>query len=103
MTHSGQIVKVYCVAKVPMFFQLDSPITALFPTIYTLWCHPYLLYTFTTRVPVVSKLTSGANLMLPGLVLKEPMTLYTFGKLAKGMPVSVNTEENKVRIFIFTF
>lgn len=95
--HSGQIGKVYCVAKVAMFFQMDSmQTTALFPTIYTLWHYPCLLRTFTTRAPVVSKLAGGADLMLPGLVLKEPLTLYTFGKLPKGMPVSVNTDDNKV-------
>lgn len=98
VTHGGYICKVYCVAKVPMFFQLDSShkTIMLFPTIYTLWHHPYLLSTFTTRALVISKLAGGADLMLPGLVLKAPLTLYTFGKLPKGTPVSINTEDNKV-------
>lgn len=100
VTHSGQIGRIYCVAKIPMFFQLDS-YNVLFPTIYTLWHHPYLINTFTTHTPVISKLAGGADLMLPGLVQKEPVTLYSFGKLPKGSPVSINTEENKVRIFIF--
>lgn len=102
VTHSGHVGKVYCVAKIPMFFQLDSHDTLLFPTIYTLWHHPYLLNTFTTHPPVVSKFVGGADLMLPGLVLKEPVTLYSFGKLPKGTPVSINTEENKVWIFIIS-
>lgn len=96
VTHSGHMAKIYCVTKIPMFFQLDLQTTVLFPTIYTLWHHPCLLNTFTTRMPVVPKLAGGADLMLPGLVLREPLTFYTFGKLAKGTPVSVNTEENKV-------
>lgn len=100
LTHNGHIGKVYCVAKIPMFFQLDSYDTLLFPTIYTLWHHPYLLNAFTTHTPVVSKLVGGADLMLPGLILKEPVTLYSFGKLPKGTPVLINTEENKVWIFI---
>lgn len=99
VTYSGHVGKIYCVAKIPMFFQLDS-YTLLFPTIYTLWHHPYLLNAFTTHTPVVSKLVSGADLMLPGLILKEPVTLYSFGKLSKGTPVLINTEENKVWIFI---
>ena len=97
VTHSGHVSKVYCVAKIPMFFQLDSYDTLLFPTIYTLWHHPYLLNTFTTHTPVISKLVGGADLMLPGLILKGPVTLYSFGKLPKGTPVSINTEENKVQ------
>lgn len=96
VTHGGHMAKLYCVAKIPMFFQLDSQNTVLFPTIFTLWHHPCLLTTFTTRMPVVHKLAGGADLMLPGLILKEPITFYTFGKLCKGSPVSVNTEENKV-------
>lgn len=100
VTHNGQIGKIYCVAKIPMFFQLDS-YNMLFPTIYTLWHHPALINTFTIHPAVLSKLAGGADLMLPGLVLKEPVTLYSFGKLPKGSPVSINTEDNKVWIFIF--
>lgn len=100
LTHNGHVGKVYCVAKIPMFFQLDSYDIVLFPTIYTLWHHPYLLNTFTTHTPVISKLVGGADLMLPGLILKEPVTLYTFGKLRKGTPVSINTEENKAAIAV---
>lgn len=95
ITHNGQIGKIYCVAKIPMFFQLDS-YNLLFPTIYTLWHHPALINTFTMHSAVLSKLAGGADLMLPGLVLKEPVTLYSFGKLPKGSPVSINTEDNKV-------
>ncbi|EFN76796.1 eukaryotic translation initiation factor 2D [Harpegnathos saltator] len=100
VTYSGHMAKIYCVAKIPMFFQLDLKTTILFPTIYTLWHHPCLLDTFTTRMPVVSKLAGGADLMLPGLVLKEPLTLYTFGKLSKGTPVSVNTDDNKASVAV---
>ncbi|CAL1688322.1 unnamed protein product [Lasius platythorax] len=99
VTHSGQIGRIYCVAKIPMFFQLDS-YNVLFPTIYTLWHHPYLINTFTTHTPVISKLAGGADLMLPGLVQKEPVTLYSFGKLPKGSPVSINTEENKATVAV---
>ncbi|XP_070164989.1 eukaryotic translation initiation factor 2D [Polyergus mexicanus] len=99
VTHNGQIGRIYCVAKIPMFFQLDS-YNLLFPTIYTLWHHPYLINTFTMHSAVLSKLAGGADLMLPGLVLKEPITLYTFGKLPKGSPASINTEENKATVAV---
>lgn len=96
VTHNGHLGKIYCVAKIPMFFELESLHQALLPTIYTLWHHPNLLKTFTTYPPVISKLIGGADLMLPGVYLKEPVTLYSFGKLQKGTPVSINTEDNKV-------
>ncbi|XP_012151590.2 eukaryotic translation initiation factor 2D [Megachile rotundata] len=100
VTHSGHSGKVYCVAKVPMFFQMDSMNDMLLPTIYTLWCHPNLLTVFTTHSAVIPKLSGGADLMLPGLIVKEPVTLYTFGKLKKGTPVSVNTKDNKASIAV---
>ncbi|XP_043508917.1 eukaryotic translation initiation factor 2D [Frieseomelitta varia] len=100
VTHSGHSGKVYCVAKVPMFFQLESLHQALLPTIFTLWHYPNLLRTFTTYAPVVSKLASGADLMLPGVIVKEPITLYSFGKLQKGTPVSINTDDNQAPVAI---
>ncbi|XP_006622672.1 eukaryotic translation initiation factor 2D isoform X2 [Apis dorsata] len=99
-THNGHLGKIYCVAKIPMFFELESLHQALLPTIYTLWHHPNLLKTFTTYPPVISKLIGGADLMLPGVYLKEPVTLYSFGKLQKGTPVSINTEDNKAPVAV---
>lgn len=95
-THGGELCKLYCVAKVPMFFHLDQPNLQLFPTIYTLWQHPDLLYYYTTYPPVVSKLANGAHLMLPGVVLNGPTTIKSYGKLEKNTPVAINTDDNKV-------
>ncbi|XP_076178183.1 eukaryotic translation initiation factor 2D isoform X3 [Ptiloglossa arizonensis] len=38
--------------------------------------------------------------MLPGVVVKEPVTLYSFGKLEKGTPVSVDTADNKASVAV---
>ncbi|XP_014603578.1 PREDICTED: eukaryotic translation initiation factor 2D [Polistes canadensis] len=100
VTHNGQLCKLYCVAKIPMFFQLEISLSMFFPTIYTLWYHPHLLYAFTMHIQVLPKLVEGADLMLPGIVVKEPITFYSYGKLEKGTPVSVNTEENKAPVAI---
>ncbi|XP_047350609.1 eukaryotic translation initiation factor 2D isoform X1 [Vespa velutina] len=100
VTHNGQLCKLYCVARIPLFFQLEASSSMFFPTIYTLWHHPHLLHDFTMRIQVLPKLIEGADLMLPGLVVKEPITFYSYGKLAKGTPVSVNTEENKAPIAV---
>lgn len=97
MTHSGAIGKLYCASDVPMFFQLDS---GMYPTIYTLWHHPDLLHSFTTHHGVIQKLASGADLMLPGVVLEGPSSLYAYGKLEKGTPVSVNTVDNKAPVSV---
>lgn len=94
MTHGGAIGKLYCASEVPMFFQLDS---GIYPTVFTLWRHPGLLHTFSTHDGVIQKLASGADLMLPGVVLDGPMSLHAYGKLEKGTPVAVNTVENKVK------
>lgn len=104
VTHTSQLVKLYCSAQVPMFFSLDLdlPVRPLFPTIYTLWHCPKLLPTFTTWPPIMSKLTSGADLMLPGLT-ESKLTLRFFGKFPKGTPTSINTKDNQVKNIIIHF
>ncbi|XP_011300091.1 eukaryotic translation initiation factor 2D [Fopius arisanus] len=100
VTHNEEICKLYCVAKVPIFFELDQPDFPIFPTIFTLWRFPDLLYAFTTHRAVVSKLASGASLMLPGVILDGPPTMSSYGRLKKHTPVSVNTEDNKAPVAV---
>ncbi|XP_066588634.1 eukaryotic translation initiation factor 2D isoform X2 [Prorops nasuta] len=100
ITHNGTIVRLYCVAKIPIFFSPNSPNPYLFPTIYTLWSHPDLLYCFTISSTLESKLASGADLMLPGIILPKPTTFHSYGKMSKGTPVAVNTDENKAPIAV---
>lgn len=101
IAHNGQQCKLFCTAKVPMFFQADYPEPRFFPTIYTLWRYPHLLYSFTTNRAVIPNLAKGAALMLPGVILPGPATLYSFGKMQKGTSVCVNTEDNEVLIHNF--
>ncbi|KAH0541167.1 eukaryotic translation initiation factor 2D [Cotesia glomerata] len=102
VTHSGEICKLYCVAKIPMFFQLDQSQSTvpLFPTIFSLWQYPNLLYTFKTHNAVIPKLASGAGLMLPGVILDGPPTFYSYGKLLKNTPVAVITEDNMAAVAV---
>ncbi|XP_060737840.1 eukaryotic translation initiation factor 2D [Tachysurus vachellii] len=67
-THKGDAVTLYVLHRNPVFFQLEKQ---LYPTVYTLWRYPDLLPTFTTWPPVVQKLTGGADLMLPGVVVSS--------------------------------
>ncbi|XP_051760089.1 eukaryotic translation initiation factor 2D-like isoform X1 [Ctenopharyngodon idella] len=64
--HKGDSVTLYVLHKNPIFFQLEKQ---LFPTVYTLWRCPTMLPAFTTWPPVLQKLSGGADLMLPGVVV----------------------------------
>lgn len=95
VTHNDQQCKVYCVAGTPMFFELTTK-PQLFPTIYTLWHYPNLLYSFTSYTELLPKLFTGADLMSTDINIK-PNEIRT---LSKHMPVSLNTSENKAPIAV---
>ncbi|KAB7493865.1 Eukaryotic translation initiation factor 2D [Armadillidium nasatum] len=91
--YKGEIANIYQIQKEPLFFKIDkSP--ELYPTVYLLYKFPYLLRTFTTSTPVVSKLMQGADLMLPGIHVKGELKLGCFGRFEKGALVAVNTDQN---------
>ncbi|KAK7862350.1 hypothetical protein R5R35_006923 [Gryllus longicercus] len=91
LCHSGEHVLVYCVQKLPIVFEVDG---IMFPTVYMLWKFPNLLYTFTTWPEVLPKITGGADLMLPGVILKDGFHVKAFGKLEKGDRVAINLSNN---------
>uniref|UniRef100_A0A673LU10 Eukaryotic translation initiation factor 2D n=1 Tax=Sinocyclocheilus rhinocerous TaxID=307959 RepID=A0A673LU10_9TELE len=64
--HKGDAVILYVLHKNPIFFHLEK---RLFPSVYTLWRYPTMLPAFVTWPPVLQKLTGGADLMLPGVVV----------------------------------
>jgi translation initiation factor 2D len=71
LTHCGSYVNVFCIqsendsAPVPLFFEVEK---MHYPTVYFLWKHPQLVYTFTVWEPVLDYLRKGADLMLAGVV-----------------------------------
>ncbi|XP_016952737.1 eukaryotic translation initiation factor 2D [Drosophila biarmipes] len=92
LTHGGVQSMVYCVDKLPLFFELDGG--QLVPTLYTLWSIPDILPYFTTHEGVLPKLTNGADLMLPGVVpLGVGLSMY--GHYKKGQLMAVNLTNNK--------
>ncbi|XP_063237573.1 eukaryotic translation initiation factor 2D [Bacillus rossius redtenbacheri] len=91
-THGGQIVLVYCVLKDPLVFEIEK---VMFPTVYMLWKFPNLLHTFTTWPDVLPRVLGGADLMLPGIVLKNGAHINAYGKLSKGDRIAVNMTTNK--------
>ncbi|XP_043932797.1 eukaryotic translation initiation factor 2D [Protopterus annectens] len=64
--HKGDAVTVYICHRKPTLFELEK---CIYPTVYTLWTCPDLLPIFTTWPAVLQKLTGGADLMLPGVVV----------------------------------
>lgn len=91
IVHSGEIVVLYCVQKLPIIFEVDD---IMFPTVYMLWNFPDLLPTFTTHPQVFGAISSGADLMLPGVVLPGEISIKSYGKLEKGDRVAVNLTSN---------
>ncbi|XP_071117777.1 eukaryotic translation initiation factor 2D-like [Haliotis cracherodii] len=98
-THGGQTAVVYCLQKNPIFFDLYGKI---YPTVYTMWKYPDFLPLFTTWPPVFKKLAGGADLMLPGVVVKGGVTLTTFGKMAKGAMCAVSLVGNRAAVAVGT-
>ncbi|XP_075214113.1 eukaryotic translation initiation factor 2D [Lycorma delicatula] len=97
IAHSGEVVLLYCVQKLPIIFELDGHI---YPTVYMLWQFPSLLPTFTTHPQVFTAISGGADLMLPGVVFSEEVSIKSYGKLNKGDRVSVNLTCNKAPIAV---
>lgn len=96
-THGGTQTNVFCVDKLPMFFELESG--ELAPTLYALWLVPSLLPYFTTHREVLPKLSNGAELMLPGVVPKGTgMNMY--GRYRQGQLMAVNLVSNESAVAV---
>lgn len=65
VTSNNEVVQVYTVQKRPLIFYVRGTV---FPTIYLLWKYPSIIPAFTTHSQVLQFLTSGADLMLPGVI-----------------------------------
>ncbi|KAG7332161.1 hypothetical protein KOW79_003995 [Hemibagrus wyckioides] len=93
--HKGDAVTLYVLHRNPMFFQLEKQ---LYPTVYTLWRYPDLLPAFTTWPPVVQKLTGGADLMLPGVVVSST----GLPEVNQGDSCAVNVVSNRAPVAVGT-
>lgn len=97
VTHSGQLVILYCVQKLPVVFDIDG---VMYPTVFMLWHVPDLLYTFTTHPQVFSAISGGADLMLPGVICRGTLNMNSYGKVNKGTRVAINLSNNKAPIAV---
>lgn len=92
-THSGQSVTLYIKGGNPVFFEIENEV---FPTVYTLWAFPDLMASFTTWPPVFEKLSGGADLMLPGVILQDDNSIdEKLANVRQGQICSVKLLGNK--------
>lgn len=97
VTHGGDLVIVYCVQKLPLIFELGEK---MYPTVCLLWSFPSILPSFTIWPQVFDRLAAGADLMLPGIVLKGQLHIRAYGNLQKGEAVAVNMMTNKAPVAV---
>ncbi|GAB1605799.1 eukaryotic translation initiation factor 2D-like isoform X1 [Argonauta hians] len=90
-THTGEVIHVYFHQKDPIVFELHK---IFHPTVYLLWKFPKILTTFTTWPAVFTKISGGADLMLPGVIMKGKVFQWTFKHIKKGDLCSVNVKGN---------
>uniref|UniRef100_A0A6P7G8M2 Eukaryotic translation initiation factor 2D n=1 Tax=Diabrotica virgifera virgifera TaxID=50390 RepID=A0A6P7G8M2_DIAVI len=98
VTHNQTILNVYTIQKRPIVFEYEDK---LFPTIFMLWKFPNIIYAFTTHQQVMSFITSGADLMLAGVVTPHPSTnLPKYGNVLENEVVYVNLSNNRAAVAV---
>lgn len=98
ITSDNAIIQVYTVQKKPLIFELKGKI---FPTIFLLWQFPHLVYSFTTHNQVMKFISSGADLMLPGVVTPPTNTgLPKYGNISENDVVAVNLSNNRAVVAV---
>lgn len=97
ITHGGDLSVVYCVQKLPLIFELEQK---MYPTVCMLWSFPSILPSFTIWPQVYDRLAGGADLMLPGIVLKGQLHAKAYGNLQKGEAVAINMTTNKAPVAV---
>ncbi|XP_060076772.1 eukaryotic translation initiation factor 2D-like [Ylistrum balloti] len=90
-TYSGDTGIIYSVAKNPVVLELDRQ---LYPTVYTLWRFPQMVFTLTTWPQLHKKFLGGADLMLPGVIVQGEITPSTFKQIRKGDTCAVKLNGN---------
>ncbi|XP_033737370.1 eukaryotic translation initiation factor 2D-like isoform X2 [Pecten maximus] len=90
-THSGDTGVIYSITKNPVFLELDRQ---LYPTVYTLWKFPHMIFSLTTWPQLHKKFLGGADLMLPGVIIQGEITPSTFKHIKKGDTCAVRLNGN---------
>ncbi|TPP63441.1 Eukaryotic translation initiation factor 2D [Fasciola gigantica] len=114
-TNCSKIVTVYKFAGEPLLLEFEKQ---LIPTgtssnhvfvsfsslkkiaVRFLWSFVDLLPHFVTHEEVVPKLMSGADLMIPGLVLDRQLTAASFGGIKQGVLCAISTVSNRAPVAV---
>ncbi|KAJ8986290.1 hypothetical protein NQ317_010000 [Molorchus minor] len=98
VTHDELVVHVYTIQKRAMIFDVKG---CIFPTVYFLWNFPKILYAFTTHQQVMNNISSGADLMLPGVMTPPTQSgLSKYGNIAENNIVCVNLSNNQAAVAV---
>lgn len=91
---STKTILVYATRTKTIFFESDGD---LLPTVFLLWEFPNLLsLSFTTYENVISHMSSGADLMMPGVVVPP----QGYGAFEVNRPAYVNLNSNSAAIAV---
>lgn len=82
----------------PVFFDAEGR-GELFPTLHTLWQHPYIMPELTIHPPVSKFVLNGADLMLPGVIVPAN-GVAGLGTVTKGQKRSIKIEGNPYPIAV---
>ncbi|CAG9858310.1 unnamed protein product [Phyllotreta striolata] len=98
VTHNEATIIVYSIQKRPMVFEYEK---RFYPTVFLLWKFPNIIYAFTTHQQVMGFITSGADLMSPGVVTPPSHTnLPKYGTVQQFDTVYVNLTTNKAAVAV---
>eukprot|EP00928_Gymnodinium_smaydae_P038878 TRINITY_DN26701_c0_g2_i1.p1 TRINITY_DN26701_c0_g2~~TRINITY_DN26701_c0_g2_i1.p1 ORF type:complete len:580 (-),score=135.25 TRINITY_DN26701_c0_g2_i1:194-1933(-) len=82
----------------PCFFDAEGR-GELYPTLHTLWQHPYMMMELTIHPPVSKFVLNGADLMLPGVIVPAN-GIAGIGTVAKGQARCIKIEGNPYPIAV---
>jgi len=82
----------------PCFFDVEGR-GDLFPTLTTMWMHPYMMPELTIHPPVSKFVLNGADLMLPGVIVPANGVIG-LGSVSKGQKRCIKIEGNPYPIAV---
>ncbi|KAA3672929.1 translation initiation factor 2D [Paragonimus westermani] len=91
-TSDSTYVSIFKFDNQPLLIEYQK---ALIPSLFLLWLLPDLLPHFKTHDGIIPKLASGADLMIPGIVLDQPLSPSSFDYIQKGVLCAVSTTSSR--------
>ncbi|KAF8569944.1 hypothetical protein P879_01992 [Paragonimus westermani] len=96
-TSDSTYVNIFKFDNQPLLIEYQK---TLIPSLFLLWLLPDLLPHFKTHDDLIPKLASGADLMIPGIVLDQPLSPSSFDSIQKGVLCAVSTTSSRAPIAV---